>query len=122
VKSRLGDPRTRNGLIAVLILVAGLVGAVVIYVRAGSDPGDLLEFSPQTSKKYLHDLELYGGTTNVLAVQLEAWLAGLWHGRSLAYTVAAIAAVVSLGYAFFTLVLPPAEDMSDPGRDESPRG
>ncbi len=111
---RFADPRTRHYLIAGIILLAGLIGAVVIYLRAGSAPDTLLEFSPETSKKYLRDLQLYGGTANVLAVQFQTWFDGLWHGRSLAYTVAVISVVASLGYVFFTVVLPPYRDPAAP--------
>ncbi len=108
------DPRTRHYLIAGTVLLAGLIGAIVIYLRAGSAPATLLELSPETSKKYLRDLELYGGTANVLAVQLQAWFDGLWHGRRLAYTVAVLSAVTSLGYVFFAVVLPPLRDPDTP--------
>jgi hypothetical protein len=111
---RFADPRTRHYLIAAIILLAGLIGAIVIYLRAGNAPDILLEFSPETSKKYLRDLELYGGTANVLAVQFQTWFDGLWHGRSLAYTVAVISAVTSLGYVFFAVVLPPYRDPNTP--------
>ena len=114
MRTRFADPRTRHYLIAATILLAGLIGAVVIYLRAGSAPDTLLEFSPETSKKYLRDLEFYGGTANVLAVQFQTWFDGLWHGRSLAYTVAVISVVASLGYVFFAVVLPPYRDPHAP--------
>ncbi len=111
---RFPDPRTRHYLLAAAILLAGLITAVVIYLRAGSAPETLLELSPETSKKYLRDLELYGGTANVLAVQFQTWFDGLWHGRRLAYTVAVISALTSLGYVFFAVVLPPYRDPDAP--------
>lgn len=49
---------------------------------------------------YKHDLELYGGKLNVLADQFMRWFAGLWHGRSLAFTVACITVVISLVFFF----------------------
>ncbi len=108
------DDRGRRHLrVAAGLLVAGLVAAVVIYVRAGADAETLLEFSPETSKKDLRDLELYGGTANVLAVQFQTWLAGLWHGRALAGTVAVLSVLASLAYAFFTVVLPPYRKPDD---------
>ncbi len=114
MRTRFADPRTRHYLIAAIILLAGLIAAVVISLRAGSAPETLLELSPETSKKFLRDLELYGGTANVLAVQFQTWFDGLWHGRSLAYTVAVISVVASLGYVFFTVVLPPYRDPNTP--------
>lgn len=114
MKSRFTDPRTRHYLIAASILLAGLASAIVIYLRAGHTPDALLEFSPETSKKYLRDLELYGGTANVLAVQFQTWFEGLWHGRSLAYSVVVIAVVAAFGYVFFAVVLPPSRDPNGP--------
>jgi hypothetical protein len=116
MKPDLRDPRTRHLLTAALILLVGLVAAVAIFVRAGSAPETLLELSPETSKKYLRDLEMYGGTANVLSVQLTAWFESLWHGRRLAYTTAVLSVLCSLAYLFFTVVLPPAADVepSDP--------
>ncbi len=110
----LADRRSRHLAIAAAILLAALVAAVVIYLRAASEPETLLELSPETSKKYLRDLETIGGTANVLAVETETWFAGLWHGRSLAWTVAVLGLLLALGYVFFAVILPPY-----PGRDES---
>ena len=115
---RLADPRRLHYLVAATILLAGLITAVVIYLRAGRAPDTLLELSPETSKRYLRDLELYGGTANVLAVQFQTWFDGLWHGRRLAYTVAVVSGLTSLGYVFFAVVLPPYHD---PGAPEDQR-
>ena len=52
---------------------------------------------PEDSKKYLRDLELYGGKANVLMDQFRRWFMGLWHGKSLAYTIAGITIFISLG-------------------------
>ena len=101
-------------MIAVLILAAGLVSSVAIYLHPGAGPESLLDFSPDTSKKYLRALELYGGTANVLAVRFQAWFAVLWRGRSLAYTMAALSLVAALAYVFFTVVLPPYRDPGTP--------
>ncbi len=120
----LADSRRRHGLVAAAILMGGLVAAVAVYITADAAPADLPELSPDTSKKYLRDLELYGGTANVLAVQLETWLQSLWRGRRLAYTVAAISLAVALGYFFFTVALPPCEgpDRAGPTAPHRPAG
>jgi ABC-type phosphate/phosphonate transport system permease subunit len=98
------EPRTRHLLIAAAILFAGAVSATVIYLRAVETPPVPMEFSAKTSKQYRHDLEVFGGTANVLAVQFMDWFKGLWQGKSLAYTILVIAAVAALGYLFFTEV------------------
>ncbi len=107
---RLTDPERRPYLVAAIIVLVGLCSAVVIFLTAGSPAGTLPEFSPEYSKKYLHDLELYGGRGNVMAAELMDWFDSLWHGRRLAYTVFALALLVSLGYLFFAAYLPPIPD------------
>ena len=63
--------------------------AIVLYVTAcSSPPPHPLGYDPFTSKKYVRELELYGGKINVLAVELRQWLASLWRGKALAYTIA----------------------------------
>lgn len=118
---RAAEPRNRPFLIASLILLAGFGSAVVIYATAATAPDRLLEFSADSSKKYLRDLQLYGGTANVLAVELTDWFKGLWHGRSLAFTVAAITVVGCLGYLFFAVLLPRYASEETPGDDKSGR-
>jgi hypothetical protein len=125
MKWNLAEPRNRPRLIASMILLVGFGSAIVIYLKAGTVPGTPLEFSADSSKKYLRDLQLYGGTANVLAVQLMDWFKGLWHGRSLAFTVAIITVAVCLGYLFFAVLLPRYPSEEPPGDGESnrqPRG
>ena len=88
-------PRTRLRLAAAGILFLGLAGAAAIYLAAGEAGDGGLGYEPEDSKLYMHDLELYGGKANVLAAEVSRWFAGLWHGRTLAGTVACIAVVVS---------------------------
>jgi hypothetical protein len=121
MKWNLTEPRNRPYLIAAIILLVGLGSAIVIYLTAGTAPDTLLELSPDSSKKYLRDLQLYGGTANVLAVELMDWLNGLWHGRSLAFTVAVITVAVCLGYLFFAVLLPRYASEDTPADENSGR-
>ncbi len=84
--------------VTVVILLVGLGSAILIYLTAGDDSDNVLDF--ENSKMYLHDLELYGGKANVLADELRNWFVGLWHGKSLAYTIACITIVISFGVFF----------------------
>ncbi|BDV42984.1 hypothetical protein GURASL_19070 [Geotalea uraniireducens] len=80
---------------ATAILAAGLTASTIAYLLA-APPADLpLDYDPRYSKSYQHDLELYGGTLNVLASEFMDWFAGLWHGRALAGTVAVFAVTIS---------------------------
>ncbi|MGE5715429.1 MAG: hypothetical protein ACM369_02170 [Acidobacteriota bacterium] len=81
---------------------------MIYFVNAAplEEPG----FEFENSKKYLRELEVYGGKANVLATQFRHWFDGLWHGRSLAFTVAVISVFLALAYKFFATPLPPEVD------------
>ncbi len=91
----------------IIILLAGLGGAVAVYVNTDSGDDETAEYEvvgknvypgmQLKSKKYVHDLELYGGKAAVLADEITRWFEGLWHGRTLAYTVAVLSGITSLG-------------------------
>ncbi len=87
------------------ILLAGLVGAVLIYREAVNAPADESGYEViggfvypgggAYSKKYLHDVQLYGGNAAILGDRFIRWFNGLWHGTSLSYTVAVMACLLS---------------------------
>jgi len=97
-------------LISAVILLVGLCSAVFIYLTAANDSGSVLGYeveggvvypiTPEDSKTYMHDMELYGGKANVLANEITRWFVGLWHGKSLAFTVASITILTSFGFFF----------------------
>ena len=98
------------------ILVVGLALAIFIYVGAGPADDSSAE-RLEDSKRYLRQMELYGGTANVLASQIREWFDGLWHGRRLAFTVAGLSAGLA-GAAYLALTPRPAAsggDYSGPG-------
>jgi hypothetical protein len=65
---------------------------------------------------YQHNLELYGGKFNLLTDQFMSWVAGLWHGRSLAVIVAAVTVIVSLGLVLAVRRLP--SDIQDENKPD----
>jgi hypothetical protein len=113
-------------IIGSFILLAGLGSAIIIYLIADNDSdsiaggyeavnGDLYPALP--SKKYEHDLAMIGGKSAVLANDFKIWFVGLWHGESLAVTIAFIAIITS-GVIFFV-----ANNLSvDDGNDDKHRG
>jgi hypothetical protein len=117
MKGRIADTRTWLNLASVLILVAGLGSALVIYQRAAPEAkavlgyeeagGSVYPVMPEDSKQYERSMELYGGKANLLADQLRRWFLGLWQGKSLALTVACITLLISLGIFFAANFLPP---------------
>jgi hypothetical protein len=104
---KITNRRTFLNLISVFILVAGLGGAAWIYRTAGNDSNNVLGYEarggsvypvmPEDSKKFMRDLEQFGGKTNVLLYEFRVWFVGLWQGKSLAYMVACISVFLSLG-------------------------
>jgi hypothetical protein len=105
--------RLRAGTLAILLV--GFAAAVVIYLTAQPPSANPLGYDPLDTKKYLHDLEVYGGKANLLAVEFREWFDSLWHGRSLAYTVAVITVLATLVFRFFARPLPPHLVVSEGG-------
>jgi len=81
--------------LSILILVIGWGSSIVIYLSAKPAPLNPLGYDPLNTKKYLRELEVYGGKMNVLATEFMQWFDGLWHGRSLAFTISIISAVLA---------------------------
>ena len=109
------DRSARLRFASAAILIVGLVSAVVIYLRAGQIPGNPLGYDPEDTKAYMRQMELYGGTVNVLASDFRQWFTGLWQGRHLAFTVAVLAALVAGGVRLAAIQLPPLDDEDAPG-------
>ena len=82
-------------LLAYAMGALGLCLAIFVYATATLTPPNPLGYDLFDSKKYLRDLEMYGGKINILAVELRQWLASLWHGKPLAYTIAVLTLLLS---------------------------
>ena len=85
----------RFHLAAALILALGLVGAAVVYLAAPA-PDSALLAEELMRKQYDFQLERMGGKALVLTTQFTQWFASLWHGRQLAYTLAALSTAAAL--------------------------
>ena len=103
------------------ILAVGFGSAIVIYLMAGDPSANPLGYDPLDTKKYLHDLEVYGGKANVLAAQFREWFVELWQGKNLAFTVAVLTVLVVLAIRFFA-TLPPYGDAGETSDPTSPDG
>ena len=101
--------RKRLYLLAFAVLFAGLGCAGLAYRQAAKSQGNRAGVyvpSPDNSKQYLRELELYGGGANVLAYRLRTWFGGLWHGKSLAYMLISITFLIVLMIFYFARHLP----------------
>ena len=116
MKWKVSDLRPFLNLIGAMILLGGMVSAILIYWTAGNQSSGVLGYEeeggtvypilPDDSKKYLRDLELYGGKANVLMDELRRGFVGLWYGKSLAITVACLTIFVSFGVFYAANHLP----------------
>jgi hypothetical protein len=106
----------RVRLVKRLILACGLAGAAVIWLVNAPPPDAGVDL--ESSKAYLREMEVVGGTANVLASEFRNWFAGLWHGRALAYTVAVLTVLAAFVYDFFAMPLHPPDEAGG-GRDVS---
>ncbi len=116
------SPRTLLYFTSAGILLVGLASAVLIYLAAMNDTSDstyeivggfVYPAGGAYNKKYVHDLQLYGGNAAMLGDQFTRWFSGLWHGTSLAYTAACITLLFS--FVFFVA------GNNAPGRSKSDR-
>ena len=83
-----------------VIFTLGICIAIFIYVTASPTPHHPLGYDPFASKKYVRDLELYGGKVNILAVEFRQWFDRLWRGQNLSYTIAFITVILSYLFWF----------------------
>jgi hypothetical protein len=88
------DPRWLRWL-AYVIFTLGIFSAVYLYVTASPPPHHPLGYDPFASKKYVHELELYGGKITILAVEFRQWFERLWQGQYLSYTIACITVMLA---------------------------
>ncbi|MEJ2696944.1 MAG: hypothetical protein P8013_09885 [Candidatus Sulfobium sp.] len=124
MKEKSGRIKKRLYLVAAIILLAGMGISAFIYLTADNDPGTVLGYEviggdvypirPDDSKMYRHDLEVYGGKANVLMDKFMRWFASLWHGRSLALTIACITVLISLGFFLVSYHWQSGPDSDDP--------
>ena len=87
-------------LIGAIIMVVGLGSAIWIYQSAGDYSDGVLGYeiisgiaypiAPEDSKVYRRDLEHYGGKAAIVVDDFSRWFIRLWHGKTLAFTVAFI--------------------------------
>lgn len=90
--------RLRIRLATAAILAVGFGSAGIVYLTAPPAAANPLGYDPLNTKKYLRDLEIYGGKANVLATEFMRWFDSLWHGRALASTLAWLTAFAACAF------------------------
>ena len=69
------------------LLVLGLSAALVVFATAGPDEETLLSTD---QRAYDYNVERLGGKATLFAIHVDQWFSSLWHGRSLALTIAVL--------------------------------
>jgi len=121
------NARASLRLISGIVLVVGLGSAVLIYWTSNNTLNGVLGYEegggsvyairPEDSRRYLRDMELYGGKANVLMDEFRRWFTGLWHGQSLAFTVGFITLSISLGILYVASRLSSDSRLDLPGEN-----
>jgi hypothetical protein len=132
MKWKIADLQHTLSLVSIILLLVGFGSAIFIYLTAVNDSSGVLGYEeeggsvypimPEDSKRYLRDLELYGGKAGVLTDKFSRWFVGLWHGKSLAFTIACIAILISSGIFYAAHHLPcilKSDVRSEDNRDET---
>ena len=102
-------------LASVVILVAGLIGAAVIYATAPAEDRAEQIYGVANNQSYILELQRIGGTAEVVMAEFHQWFDSLWHGKPLAYTVAALcaAAAAACFLAAHTRIFEPVHEQTD---------
>jgi hypothetical protein len=114
---------------ALIVLLAGLCGALLISLFAVDVPDDSLGYviaegkmyplATGDSKKYRREVERFGGKAALVFDDFGRWFGGLWRGKALAGTLAWISVLAALGLYLFSNFLGP--DPPSVGTDERER-
>jgi hypothetical protein len=90
---------------ALVVLVVGFTAALLVYSFADEGETETSSYivvdglkypiDPASSKRYVRDLEMYGGKASVVFDEFNRWFGSLWQGRKLAFTLAWLSALVS---------------------------
>ena len=112
--------KARLNAAAIVVLVLGLASATLIYSLAVETPPEAIGYivvdgmkypiAPNQSKRYLRDLERFGGKASVLFDEFDRWFGGLWRGKTLGLTLGCLSVVVSLVLFLFGASLPDDSD------------
>jgi hypothetical protein len=120
--------KKRLRLSCLVILVAGLCSAMLIYLLAEDVPDDSLGYvvangtvyplSTSDSKKYRREIQRFGGKAALVFDDFNRWFVELWQGKTLAKTVAWISILLSLGIYLFANSLGPDARADSPDARE----
>ena len=87
----------------------GLASGLLLYAVAEDSPetGQVFYDSPQLSKKYVRELERFGGKQAVIFDEIIRWLEDRFSGKALGVTIGWLSAIAALALFLFARWLPP---------------
>lgn len=88
----------RRPLVVIAVLGIGWTVAAGVYFAASPPVEDDEEYEMRHSKRTRRELERIGGKAALLASEANDWIEGLWHGRTLAATIAVGTALAAGAY------------------------
>src|SRR2546423_13773601 len=101
--------RARVYLAALVILIAGVTSATLLYFTAEDSlesgvgyvvvDGKIVAIPPGSSKTYVRELRRFGGKAAALFDEVNRWVASLWQGRALGVTIGWLHAAIALAFA-----------------------
>jgi hypothetical protein len=89
-------PHEKLFLTGIVVLIVGLLGAILVYWSAVHSAVPGLDIDNGGDKQYDYQVERMGGQVQLMMVQFNHWLGSLFHGTTLAYTLAVISVAVAL--------------------------
>lgn len=81
------------------------------YVIVNGEP---VAVSPSDSKRYVRELERFGGKAAVLFDEFDRWFGSLWRGRRLGSTIAVLGAAVAFALYLLSRAVAPRPPPSPP--------
>jgi hypothetical protein len=98
----------RVHLAGTLILVLGWIAAAIVFVAARHDASAAHADEISSSERY--QIERLGGKATARTVEFDHWLASLWHGESLAWTLAVLSLAVGGGCLYLAGLMDESDD------------
>ena len=95
---RIMKRRTRLDIVRGILLV-GLTSAVTVFFTAGTPPPTPWATPRTIPRSTAAPWRWYGGQANLVASDITDWITGLWHGRTLAYTLAVLTLLLAWGFS-----------------------
>ena len=76
--------------IGLALIATGLIAGAGVYICASADP----DADAIAQQREMQEVARLGGTATVQTVKFNLWLASLWHGERLAFTLALLGLIL----------------------------